>query len=356
MTFVRYIILMNIVFVCFSCQKNDDKEEASFDRSEMLTSIANHVVSPTLTSFEQAVFTLDSLVKQVNGGDTVTIIDAIKTQWEVSINIWKKWEIYNIGDIKTTYITNKIDKWPINESFISDFITNNDSITEPFIDGKGSTSKGLHALEYLLYQPGTSDDVKVACQDSVYFQYIAGVAANLVTLAGTLQTEWSNYKGTFISETGNTSSGTINLLLNEQVSILEEILNAKLGKPLGNDNGGTSVPTQVESYYAQTSFSHIEANLKGLEASFTGENELGINSLLNFLNGNSEFTASVLTQFETCYTALSVISSPLSEAVDTQTIEVQTLFNEIKSLLVMFKVDMANQLGVTITFNDNDGD
>ena len=36
--------------------------------------------------------------------------------------------------------------------------------------------------------------------------------------------------------------------------------------------------------------------------------------------------------------------------------QVEAAYEELRTLLVLFKVDMVNHLGLTLTFNDNDGD
>jgi predicted lipoprotein len=42
--------------------------------------------------------------------------------------------------------------------------------------------------------------------------------------------------------------------------------------------------------------------------------------------------------------------------VRTETAQIEGAYDAIKSLLVLIKVDMANKLGITITFSDADGD
>jgi predicted lipoprotein len=53
---------------------------------------------------------------------------------------------------------------------------------------------------------------------------------------------------------------------------------------------------------------------------------------------------------------LDLINSPLSTAVTAQKDLVGTAYDEVKKLQVMMEVDMINNLGVLLTFSDNDGD
>ena len=54
--------------------------------------------------------------------------------------------------------------------------------------------------------------------------------------------------------------------------------------------------------------------------------------------------------------ALRAIDPPLSRAVTEAPDTVQTAYDEARFLVVLLKSDMGNQMGVTVTFNDTDGD
>ncbi|MEZ4590081.1 MAG: hypothetical protein R3D55_02920 [Chloroflexota bacterium] len=61
-------------------------------------------------------------------------------------------------------------------------------------------------------------------------------------------------------------------------------------------------------------------------------------------------------QFVTTLAAFDEIEGSLHTAVTTNPNQVNAAYDEVRTLLVLIKADMANHLGVTLTFNDNDGD
>jgi hypothetical protein len=58
----------------------------------------------------------------------------------------------------------------------------------------------------------------------------------------------------------------------------------------------------------------------------------------------------------TAMAAVKAIAPTLPEAISTNITPVDRAFNELKSLLVPFKVDMPSAIGTSITYIDNDGD
>lgn len=67
-------------------------------------------------------------------------------------------------------------------------------------------------------------------------------------------------------------------------------------------------------------------------------------------------SAEVDEQFERTIAALEAIDQPLAVAVIEEPATVEAAYTEAKALVVLLKADMANHLGITITFSDNDGD
>ena len=53
---------------------------------------------------------------------------------------------------------------------------------------------------------------------------------------------------------------------------------------------------------------------------------------------------------------MNAIEGDLQSAVINEPAKVQALYDALQQMLLTAKVDMTNILGVTITFNDNDGD
>lgn len=56
------------------------------------------------------------------------------------------------------------------------------------------------------------------------------------------------------------------------------------------------------------------------------------------------------------FTQINSFSNPLNVSIDQDFDKVNDLFLKMKQLIVLIKVDMMSQLGLIITYTDNDGD
>ncbi|MEY3211132.1 MAG: hypothetical protein RIT28_1613, partial [Pseudomonadota bacterium] len=84
-----------------------------------------------------------------------------------------------------------------------------------------------------------------------------------------------------------------------------------------------------------------------------GEAPLGVRDLLR---DDPALTAQVDALFETCDARLAELPEPLEDTILLQPELVVRAQDALLALQVAVQVDLAQQLSVTITFNDNDGD
>ncbi|HMR67574.1 MAG TPA: imelysin family protein, partial [Anaerolineae bacterium] len=254
-----------------------------------------------------------------------------------------------------------IKKWPINTSFIEKFITEEtDPIDEPFIESIGSTSKGLTAIEYLIFSAPPAETVAALTAEPRRLAYLVALTENLARKARELEAVWlpegDNQAQAFIEAdfSGNDVQGSLNMLVNEMIAALETTTNSRLNYPR-KGTYGTPQPEAVESPYAQYSGPLIGANLRGVQQTFNA----GLAGYLDFLQSDQSdqpLSATINAQFEQAVLAVEAISPSLQVAVADDPATVEQAYNEVRALLVLFKVDLANQMGVTVTFSDNDGD
>lgn len=154
--------------------------------------------------------------------------------------------------------------------------------------------------------------------------------------------------------------GSQNQVINQMVSIIEEILIGKLGKPLGDSNGGNVAINKLEAGRSGASLEIINQHLLSLKRCYNGDFaqtpfRIGFDDFL-ILIGSEDFSIKISKQFLVCQEKIDAIQHPLKEELLSNPETVVDLKNSFRDLLVLIKVDMANILGSTITFNDNDGD
>jgi predicted lipoprotein len=323
-----------------------------FDREAMLTSLVDNVIVPQHAAFvadaaalEAALLTLEAQRSEVNRV-------LAQVAWK---NAWASWsETVVFSSQRLVIIQNQISKPPANVEFIEAFIADEgNTLDAAFIAGVGSTSKGLPAIEYLIF----GDSVP----DTRHLMYLVALGQNVHSTAQELLALWQgDTAAEFIgaNQAGMVLRSSISMLTNDMAALVESIAQMNIGVPLGTSYTTDPTPTAANAFRSRQSSQEIIHNLIGLQAAFTGGDGLGFDDYLDFLGAESSdglpLSQAILDQITLSIAALDGLV--LEDAILQDPATLEAAQAEILRLLVLLKVDMANQLGVTITFSDNDGD
>lgn len=359
MRFIHFLTLLLIIYNLTSCNSPTDKD---FDQSDLLSDLSGKVIVPIVTDFKSESTALDKAVQQFVETPSEQNLEVVQDQWKTTILAWKKCQLFNVGDVAQTYLANRIQKWPVNKAFIEQNIADTVTIDSDFIDGIGSTAKGLSTIEYFVFNIDSSNAEIVAHlqSDVRRLDYLSAVATNLTEKAAAFEQAWSEYLETYKSATGNGFEASISLQVNEMVAVLERINKYKISKPAGLS--GTVVNgDQVEAKNSEYSKELIISSLEGFKFAFVSSDKqyTGFDDYLDFTGAefaNEPLADKILTQIDLSIKAIEEINGPLHLAVRDDLQSVADAREAILQLLVLVKVDLASSLSITITFSDSDGD
>ncbi len=373
---LRFMSLLLVSFLISNCSPTPPEVEAEaevevtetpvpvddgFDRRGMLENTVTESIMPLHEAFIIETELLEQAAYDFRDDPTAETLTQLQTQWRSTAEAWAKAE--HLGFRFTMIIHNQIKKWPINTNFIEKFITEVDTpINETFIESIGSTSKGLTAIEYLIFDPNLTNEeiTEKLVSEPRRMAYMVSLTENLDNKSQQLLSMWSaegdNQAQAFIEAdfSNNNIQGSVSMLANEMIVVVENVANNKINFPLTGIQGNPE-PDAVESPFGQHTVPLLINNLRGLQLTFN----VGLADYLDFLEAGDRpqpLSTAINEQIEVTIAALEAISPNLQTAVTEDPETVQQAFNEAKKLIVLFKADMANQLGITITFSDNDGD
>ena len=255
---------------------------------------------------------------------------------------------------------NHISKTPANLELIEEHIEKADKIDEAFIESIGSTSKGLPAIEYFLFSLEGNEAVISSLKDGLpeRLQYLVALAQNLSSKAKRLYDLWIPEGDNFIEKMIAPKLGPqapINMLVNAMAAQAVGIGREKIGRPLGKITG-EPVLEAAQGRLSGTSIEQMISNIEVLQLTFNGEDGLGFDDYLNFIGTSDSLPEKINQKLDGTLEALKSIDNPLDIAVIENPEQVEQAYAEVRELAVLLQVDAANQLGVTITFNDSDGD
>lgn len=353
---------------------------ATFDRKAMFRDIAENVILPAHEEFVSESKKLEEVVHIFQAEPTSENLEALRQQWKVVALAWKGCELFEIGPVQEVFIHNLIHKWPTNPKLIEEHLAGAALIDQELMYSIGSTSKGLSAIEYFIFgQVPEEGEEKLdsaailnrltdAPDAQKRMQYLVALVENLHHESQILLDIWhrsgKNYAEDFINadSDGGELQGSISMLTNAMVASIEGILNMNLGEPLGHKTYGTPRPERVEAGASEHSLPNLIRSVETFKSAFNGgttEDQLGFDDYLDFLDAqyeNQPLSTAINAQTDAALAALKAIDGPLYVAVVDDASQVVAANKEIQQLLVLIKADMVNHLGVTITFNDNDGD
>lgn len=245
-------------------------------------------------------------------------------------------QLYEIGEIKKQFLHFPLYKHPIDTQRIEEFIINNETFD---LSNVSSSIKGLACLEYLLFH-------KTDSLQNKRLNYLEAVAKDVNSQAKNLVSVWNNSSDFYTNNERNTD-GSINQLVNQMISLLEEISSSKLSKPLYEN-------AEVEAPFSQYSVQLIEYNLLAIQELYLGKEGVGFDDYLIF-SEKHDLNNQIQAQLQKCI-SLSKFDSSLQKEIANDQEKVIELYTEIKKLLVLIKVDLSSQLSIIVTFNDADGD
>lgn len=359
-------ILFVLIFLLCGCDTTTDSFTSlfkSFDRQGMLNNIGNNIAIP---AYDDAIIKssdFNTSLQNFKSNPTSLSLVTAQAYWMGLNTSWRKCEVSGFGPLDNLLLKTKIDNYHCDVANIESHIVSQPNIDLNYINTVPVSDKGIVAAEYLLFGDGTQNTLALLSADTQRVNYLIAVALSIEEKLIQVRNEWissgNNFIATFISNDGNNVTSSIGKMINYQVMLLDEIKNMKLGKPMGKFDASV-IPAEVESYYSKQSIPNININMIALEAIFDGNGNPGINDLLDHLgakdNNGTLLSDKISNKFVLIHNDLSAFTSSLDDAVVNDFSHCDTLYNDVYDLYILIKVDVMNQLGLLLTFTDNDGD
>ncbi|MCA9906979.1 MAG: hypothetical protein KC547_24155, partial [Anaerolineae bacterium] len=180
--------------------------------------------------------------------------------WQATSLAWMAVSPYRFNRINDALLMNRIESLPARVPFIEETIAGDEPITPEFVAGVGSSSQGLGAIEYLLFDPTSAADLAANPRRQAY---LAGATTGLVDNVVALRDLWSAESGDYgrifaeADADGGDLQGSTNMLVNQLLQSIENITWDRIGKPSGRRSNGLVRPELVEAPYSQSSLTRI---------------------------------------------------------------------------------------------------
>jgi len=368
--FTLATFLISFLLILSSCGSGGpDLSDSDFDRALMIQNYGNNVILPSYNALQERVDDLQSSITDFSENPTTENLSSAQEELKQARLAWQDANLFQFGPAESNALRTSVNTFPADTDQIESNIDSGDYTLGTL---SNTAAAGFPTLGYLLHGIGNSDEEIVSqyVDDSNAENRTQYLQDNITFIKNNIDnvvTEWGSNGGDFIStfvseENAGTDVGSsLGQLVNALVLHYERFIrDGKIGIPAGVRSAGVPRPEATEAFYAGYSVELAIANTRAAKRLFLGNNlnseeGVGLDDNIEALDA-SELSDQIVTDFDEAIAALQNLNDPLSENIENNNEPVLDAFSELQNLVVLMKADMASILGVTITFQDNDGD
>lgn len=337
-----------------------------FDRQLMLEDMATQVIVPSFLKLNTETGNLQTAINAFTADPTQTTLDAAQAALKDAWLAWQGVNLYQFGPAADNGLRAALNNFPTDDRTIEANISSGDYSLSSI---SNLQAIGFPAIDYLLHN--TEDALlldqyttaETAAARKTYLNEVAALVSEKVSLSyGSWTGEGSDYATAFAENDGTAVGSSLSELVNAFNQQYERYTrDGKIGIPAGVRSLGVPIPESTEAFYGGYSLELAIANLRAYQQLFKGADQEGLDlaDYLISLNASNEAGAldqQIKTQLEASIASLQTLEDPLSETIRNNNDAVLSTYVELQRLVVLLKAELPSAMGVTITFQDNDGD
>lgn len=287
-------------------------------------------------------------------------VEAARAAWWAARGPWKQAELIRFGPTVEypERLGPPIDTWPVDPSAVEALIAGEGPLDAATFAAQGARARGLPVIEHLLWADGAATAARLGAEPR-RCAALVGLSGDLVTNAEALAAAWADPWGPRLTapragdgDRYDDVQDVVDEWVNRMAFTVENIRGTKLGGPLGEGGGSSAQPALAESAASGRGLADASDALAGVAAAWAGGDGLGVIDLVE----DEALAARVQQRLDASADRLSALPSPLGQTVVEQPELVQRAQDALNALQVSLQVELAPAIGVTVTFNDNDGD
>lgn len=365
-----------LLFILLACEGEgptgpNPPDSTAFDRKAMLTNWADNIIIPGYTAFAEKTAELKNAAELFTNDANLRSFYTLQSAWEEAYKLWQRVSMFNIGKADELRYRDNMNIYPTNVVEIEENIAlGGYNLALPSQNDR----QGFPALDYLLYgladtDIGILDFYTNNAQAANYKQYILDLVNRMDMLTQQVLEDWTNegYRESFINNDGNSSTASVDLLVNDFVFYYEKHLRAgKVGIPAGVFSGNP-LSTHVEAFYnknlskelLQIALTAVQNFFNGKYINQTSVEGESLKSYLDFLNtmkGSEDLSLLINTQFNISRDRIQDLSDDFVAQVETDNIAMLSAYDQLQLNVVLLKVDMLQALNINVDYVDADGD
>lgn len=370
LSLLKLLSVVCLVIIIGSCSSSStDTEDPEFDRGELLRNFAENIISPAYVALQEEVDDLEAAINTFNTTPNATNLQNAQNALRDARLAWQDANIFQFGPAESATLRAVANIYPTDTDKIDTNVNTGNYVLGTLAN---INAGGFPALDYLLNGTGANNteileqfttDQNAANRLTYLTDNIDLIKAAVDNTTNAWSAGAGSYRETFLSaaNSGVDVGSSLGLLINALALHYERFLrDGKVGIPAGVRSAGIARPRTTEAFYSGNSRELAIANLRSvlrlfLGTSLSGTDGVGLAENLEFLEA-TELSTSIQAELNEAIAAIEALSDPLSDNISNDNAAVLAAFAEMQQVVVLIKADLASTLGISITFQDNDGD
>jgi predicted lipoprotein len=300
-------------------------------------------------------------------------LEAAQGAWRVVRVRWKEAEAFYFGPAHDQRARILFD-WPtLKTARVEGLIGGDQPLTAEVLAVLPADAGGMGAAEYVLFGDGAGADPLAALVDDASGRrcaYLVGVVGAVSQRAQAIELAWLPQGEGFGdalrragagSVTYKTAREAVSEVVNHIIFAVEDAANLTFGVALGLDGAAAFDPTRLPAHRSGHTLAEVEAALRGVRAVYVGQPDgSGVSGWV--VPRAADVDARVRAALAAAEAAVGLMAGTtgavktLPEVLASDRAQVQAAFDALKTLQVVLEAEVSPLLGVSLTFNDNDGD
>jgi predicted lipoprotein len=324
-------------------------------KESVLQALVSDVMLPASKAVESSSAALEKAALTLAADPSATSLALCQKSWCSALLSWKRLYCFRQGPFVETGALYRSSFWPVRFKSLDAAFAGSQPIDDAAIDALGVDQKGLYALEALLFGSDTGGEVLPlfsGASGARRREFLLVSSRNVSSLARLGSTGLGDGKR-FAASFAGAGQDSLNQVVNQMVETVE-VTYQHLTRVLGLAESGMLRGSEVEGSPSGQSHEIARALLDETGGLYAREGQLRISDLVRAKSSKlDDHVRSALTKLQG---ATATLDQPLEQLVRTNRARLESIAKATKALELVFKVELASALGVTVTFTKGDGD
>lgn len=340
--------LITILLFGMGCSKSENITPVT--NLSIIVHFADHIAYQMYSDMKTEALELEARVQTLKTQPTQANLKAAQEQWLSLRTLWEYSEAFLFGPISDLDLDPSWDDWPVNHRDFDAILLSNDNISKDYVANLSTSSKGFHALEYILF--GINKSKIADSLKSRELDFAVALSQNITTTATTNIEAWEGSQG-FLN-TLKTPSATNTTYKNNKSALLE-ITHALIG--ICEETGETKInsvftaqnPSLEESQFSQNSMNDFKANIAGVEMVYLGTYKKAGASLSSLVQlHNKSLDIKIKSAITEAKLSLNQVTDPFGVALTTQPNAINNAVVRIHTLANLLETELLPLLQLKI--------